>query len=161
MEVRDLHRYDRDVETVFALFVDAEAMKAKQEATGARNVKIRVSGEGDRREVFIEREVPADVPRVLKKFLGAWNKVVQKERWVKEGESWRGEFSIDVSGAPLKISCTTLLRPEGEGSVAEIVVRINSGIPIVGRKLEAIAADSTRTSMVEEYRFLKGALATE
>lgn len=158
MEVRDLHRYDQDVETVFALFTDAEKMKAKQEATGARNVTISVSGEGDRREVRIEREVPADVPRVLKKFLGAWNKVVQVERWRKEGESWRGQFTIDVSNAPLKISCTTLLRAEGEGSVADIVVRIDSGIPIVGKKLEAIAAESTRHSMKAEYRFCKQAL---
>ncbi|MBW2734509.1 MAG: DUF2505 domain-containing protein [Deltaproteobacteria bacterium] len=160
MEIHETHRYDHGVDRVFAQFVDPATVKAKQEAAGSRHVEVQVSGEGDERLVLVTREVPADVPAVLKTFLGAWNRVDIEEHWKKDGESWRGKQSIHVAKAPLKISCVFHLRPEGGGSVVEVKVTLRSHVPLVGKKLVALAAQSTRHAIAEEYRHVTSTLAT-
>ena len=159
MDIQELHRYAKDVEALFCFFSDPEKIKAKFEGVGARNVQVLESSEqGGVFRVRTQREMPAEVPGILKKFFGEWNKVVQTESWRKEGSSRRSEFQIDVSGAPVKMHGTMELRPEGEGCVNDVKLSISSGVPLLGKKIVELVAETSRKGMASEYAYIRAHL---
>jgi hypothetical protein len=82
MKIKALHQYAKDVDTVFGLFHDPDFMTVKYQGIGARNVEVlECAGSEGRYTVKVKREVPADVPALLKKFLNPWHTIVQSETW--------------------------------------------------------------------------------
>jgi Protein of unknown function (DUF2505). len=82
MDVKDVNRYKNGIDEVFKFFSDPETIKAKFEGCGSRNVVIlECKGSKDGHLTKTERETPANVPGVLKKFLAEWTKIIQTEKW--------------------------------------------------------------------------------
>ncbi|WP_250655728.1 DUF2505 domain-containing protein [Alkalimarinus coralli] len=160
MEARDKHSYTQDVDTVFKYFCNAEQVKAKQEALGARNINlVKFEATDTTLEVIIEREVPAEVPRAMKKFLSEWNHVKQVEHWSgTPGEQYHCDISIEINGVPVTIAGTMDLAAEANGCSNTVCLDINCGIPLVGKKLAELVASQSKTSMQEEYQYIKSAL---
>ncbi len=159
MEIKAQHHYLKDVETVFRFFSDPAAIKAKYEGVGARNIEVLQTAEqGELFLVKTRREVPAEVPAMLKKFFGAWNKVTATERWRREGGGRACEYDIEVSG-PVQIRGRLHLKPEATGCVNEIAVEVTCGIPLVGKKIVELAAESTRQGIQGEYEYIRSHLA--
>ena len=74
MKIRRDHEYAHSLEAVYALFTDAGEIEAKQEALGARSISIEECEiYDDGADVTFVRELPADVPGMLRKFLQPWN----------------------------------------------------------------------------------------
>ena len=156
MEIKELHRYAKDVEALFRFFSDPSLIKAKFEAVGARNIQVlETSEQGGVHLTRTQREMPAEVPGILKKFFGEWNKVVQTEHWRREGTNRSCDFEIDVSGAPVKMRGTMQLRPEGEGCVNDVRLDITSGIPLLGKKIVELVAETSRKGMTAEYAYIR------
>lgn len=160
MEVKGLHEYDHGVEKVFRFFQDPEMIKAKYEGVGARNIEIlETSEEGNTFTIKIQREIPADVPGILQKFLGAWNKVVQIERWQTTADGGRNcELDVDIAGVPVTVTGTMALQADGDGCVNDVRMKVTSGIPLVGKKLAEFVAGDTKKAMDSEYGYIKSHL---
>ena len=158
MEVKDLHQYRKDVEEVFKFFSEPDTIQAKYEGIGARNIKIlECSESGGSYLVKIEREVPSDVPGILQKFLGAWNKVVQTEQWQLQEDGIRTcDLKVDIVGVPVNVSGAMTLRPEGEGCVNDVRLTVSCSIPLVGKKLAEFVAGDTKKSMDAEHAYIAG-----
>lgn len=160
MEVNGLHEYNSPTDEVYEFFHDSEKIKEKYEGIGSRNVNLLETSENP--EGFtakIQREVPADVPGILQKFLGAWNKVVQTEQWKSIGEgSHSCDLKVDIVGVPVSVSGTMLLRPEANGSVNDVRIKVTCGIPLVGKKLAEFVGNDTKKAMDLEYAYIKGHL---
>jgi hypothetical protein len=161
LETKDLHYYTQDIDTVFRVFHDPEFIKAKYEGVGARNIELlECSESGGTYTIEVKREVPADVPGILKKFLGAWNKVKQTEEWQgKTGDVRTCQLGIDIMGVPVSVSGTMTLRLEGNGCVNDVRINVTCRIPLIGGKLAAFVANDTKKSMDAEYQFIKDYLA--
>ena len=109
--------------------------------------------------MVLEREVPAEVPRAMKKFLGEWNKVTQKENWTgTPGEGYKCDISIEIHGVPVTIAGTMELAADGAGCTNTICLDVNCGIPLVGKKLSELVCSQSKTSMQEEYQHIKSVL---
>lgn len=160
MEVRDQHAYTQDVDTVFKHFCDSEKVQSKHETLGARNINLlKFDAEETRLHVIIEREVPADVPKAMKKFLGDWNMVKQTETWTgTPGESYQCNIEIDIHGVPVTIKGTMELKAEGEGCVNTVNLDIKCGIPLIGKKLAELVGSQSKKSMREEYQQIQSEL---
>ena len=106
MKIKAVHQYAKDVDTVFGLFHDPAFMKVKYEGIGARNVEVlECAGSEGRYTVQVKREVPADVPSLLKKFLNPWNTIVQSETWEgKAGGPYRCKFTVEIASVPVSMS---------------------------------------------------------
>ncbi len=154
MEVRDQHSYTQNVDTVFKHFCDSEKVQSKHEALGAKNINLAQFDASEASlNVIIEREVPADVPKAMKKFLGDWNLVKQTEAWTgTPGEGYNCKIEIDIHGVPVTIKGTMELSPEGEGCVNSVFLDIKCGIPLVGKKLADLVGSQSKKSMREEYQ---------
>lgn len=161
MKIKALHQYAKDVDTVFGLFHDPDFMKVKYEGIGARNVEVlECAGSGGRYTVKVKREIPADVPVLLKKFLNPWNTIVQSEKWEgKAGGPYRCQFGIDISGVPVNIKGVMEIRTQGDGCVNDVQLEVKCGIPLVGGKLADFVGSDAEKSTQAEYEFISAYLA--
>jgi hypothetical protein len=163
VEIKDLHPYDKDIDAVFKFFSDPKLVKAKFEGIGTRHVEVLETADSQGRGVTrTKREVPANVPGILKKFLGAWNKVEQTEKWQTSNDGVRTcDLEVNIVGVPVNVSGTMTLRPEGKGCVNDIRIKVTCGIPLVGGKLAEFIAGDTKKAMDAEYVYITNQLAQE
>jgi len=156
LEVKDVHHYQKGVDAVFKFFSDPDAIKAKYESIGARNVELLEASEsGGTYSGKTQREVPSEVPGILQRFLGAWNKIVQQEQWEAQDDGSRAcKMDINVVGVPVKVVGSMNLRPEGKGCVNEVTIKVTCGIPLIGGKLAEFVGNDTKKNMDTEYDYI-------
>ena|SRR5690606_19815937 len=157
MEVRREYRYEADINKVRLTFGDPEYVRAKYDAQGARNVKIlRCEQTDEILDLDVQREVPAEVPGMLKKFLGEWNQVTQIERWRGSiAAGYECDMSIEIKGVPVKMKGTMTLRPDGDGAKVTVLINIDSKVPLVGAKLAEFVSFTVKQTVKQEFSFLE------
>jgi len=156
MKISREHNYSHGTDSLYALFTDAEEIETKQEALGARNIRVlECDHDADSASVSFVRELPADVPGILSKFLQPWNTVAQSEQWRScSGGVFKADLTIDVANVPVTVRGTLELEPEDGGCVNHVRIAIDSGIPFVGKTLaEFVAADCKRL-VAMEYEYI-------
>ena len=156
MKIRRDHEYAHGTDAVYALFTDEEEIEAKQEALGARNIRIEECDSDDIGAVVcFVRELPADVPGILKKFLQPWNTVEQAEEWRHCGDGvYRADLDIDIHGVPVTVTGTLELMPTDDGCVNHVRMDVDCGIPFVGKTLAEFVANDCKRIMKDEYAFI-------
>ena len=162
MKISADHVYAHSTDAVFALFTDAKEIKAKQKALGARNIDvIDCDSDADSASVRFVRELPAEVPGILSKFLQPWNRVEQAEEWqICDDQRFECELEIDVANVPVTVTGSLDLEPDDDGCVNHVRLIVDCGIPFVGKTLaEFVAADCKRLIALE-YEFIKERLAS-
>ena len=160
MKVARDHEYAHSTDTVYALFTDAEEITAKQEALDARNIRVEeCEGDASGAVVRFVRELPAEVPGILKKFLQPWNTVEQTERWrTCDDGAFKADLAIDIVGVPVTISGTLELESVDSGCVNHIRMVIDCGIPFVGKTLAEFVAKDCKRVIASEYEYLSDRL---
>ena len=162
MKIRRDHEYTHGTDAVFALFTDAGEIEAKQQALGARNIRIEECEiDDDAAVVQFVRELPADVPGFLSKFLQPWNTVQQSEQWRRRaGGVYVADLSIDVANVPVTVAGTLRLEPVDGGCVNHIRVTVDCGIPFVGKTLAEFVAKDCKRIIGDEYEHISERLDT-
>ncbi|MBT8081613.1 MAG: DUF2505 domain-containing protein [Gammaproteobacteria bacterium] len=156
MKIRRDHEYAHSLEALYALFTDAAEIEAKQEALGARRIRIEECEiYDDGADVRFVRELPADVPGILSKFLQPWNTVTQSEDW-RSGDDGRydAELEIEIANVPVTISGTLELEPLENGCVNHVRMTVDCGIPLVGKTLAEFVGKDCKRLIAEEYVYL-------
>jgi hypothetical protein len=156
VKVRRDHEYVHDTDAVFALFTDEEEIEAKQAALGARNISVEeCERDDDGAIVRIVRELPAEVPGILKKFVQPWNTVEQAEEWRDCGDGvYEADLEIDIANVPVTISGTLKLEPTGDGCVNHVRMKIDSGIPFVGKTLAEFVGKDCKRLVAAEFDYI-------
>ena len=162
MKIRQDHEYAHDLEAVYALFVDAGEVEAKHAALGARNISIEECElYEDGADVSFVRELPAEVPGVLARFLQPWNTVNQAEQWrSSERGGYDAELDIDIAGVPVTIAGTLELEPVEGGCINHVRIDIDCGIPFVGKTLTEFVGKDCERLVAEEYDYICERLAS-
>jgi hypothetical protein len=156
MIINAAHAYAHPIDRVIAAFMDPDFYRYKFEAVGARNIRILSEDRGDDSYAIVtEREVPLEVPGVLKSFLGDWNTIRQSERWEHAGGEYVNDLEISAAGVPVELRGSMLLRPEGEGCVNDVQMEISCQVPLVGGKLTEFVARNTEKGLVDEYAVIR------
>lgn len=156
MKVERDHPYPHAPEAVYALFTDAEEVHAKQEAIGAREICIEECERDDEgADVAFVRQLPADVPGILKKFLQPWNTVRQSEQWrVGDDDVLRADLEIEIAGVPVTVTGTLELEPTDDGCVNHVRMDVDSGIPFVGKTLAEFVAKDCKRILRDEFEYI-------
>ena len=160
MNIRRDHEYTHSTDTVFALFTDKEEINAKQEALGARNIRVEECERNDDSAVvrFI-RELPAEVPGILSKFLQPWNTVEQSEQWrICGGGVFEADLTIDIANVPVTIAGTLRLEPVDSGCVNHVRLGVDSGVPFIGKTLADFVAKDCKRIIADEYVYISDTL---
>lgn len=156
MKIRQDHEYAHGTDALFALFTDRKAITAKQKALGARNIRVEACDtDADGALVRFVRELPAEVPGMLSKFLQPWNTVEQAEQWRRlDGGAYEAELAIDVANVPVTVSGTLELEPVEGGCINHVRVTVDCGIPFVGKTLAEFVAKDCERIIAEEYEYI-------
>ena len=156
MKIRRDHEYTHDLDAVYALFTDAEEIEAKQAALGARHIRIEECElYDDGADVRFVREMPAEVPGVLARFLQPWNTVQQSEQWRSSGKGgYDADLDIDIANVPVTIRGTLDLEPVDGGCVNHVRIDVDCGIPFVGKTLVEFVAKDCERLIADEYQYL-------
>ena len=160
MKIRRDHEYTDSTDTVFALFTNKEEVNAKQEALGARNIRVEeCARDTDGAIVRFVRELPAEVPGILKKFLQPWNTVEQSERWRICGSGvYKADLAIDIANVPVTIRGTLELQPVNGGCVNHVRLGVDSAIPFIGKTLADFVAKDCKRIIADEYEYISDRL---
>lgn len=160
MKIRRDHEYAHSTDTVFALFTDKEEINAKQEVLGARNIRVEECERNDDSAVvrFI-RELPAEVPGILSKFLQPWNTVEQSEQWRICGSGvYKADLAIDIANVPVIITGTLELEPVDDGCINHVRLGVDFGIPFIGKTLADFVAKDCKRIIADEYEYISDRL---
>lgn len=160
MFVNALHHYQHPIHKVIDTFMDPAFYRAKFAAVGARNIEVVSSRrEQDGFGIVTTREVPLEVPGMLRSFLGAWNVIRQSERWQPAGDEYRNDLAIDAAGVPVALRGTMVLRPDGDACVNDVRMEIRCDVPLVGARLAAFVCENTQRGLADEHRVITDYLA--
>ncbi len=163
MKIARDHDYAHGTDTVFALFTDVKEIKAKQKALDARSIRVEeCERDADGATVRFVRELPAEVPGILSKFLQPWNTVEQSEQWRRYDDGvFKADLAIDIANVPVTISGTLELEPVDDGCVNHVRMVVDSRIPFVGKTLAEFVAKDCKRLIAMEYRYLTSRLGDE
>ena len=156
MKIRQDHEYAHSTDAVFALFTGRKEIKAKQKALGARDIRVEeCDADADGAVVRFVRELPADVPGILSKFLQPWNTVEQSEQWRRlGGGEYEADLAIDIANVPVSVSGTLEREPVGDGCINHVRVEIDCGVPFVGKTLAEYVAKDCERIIADEYDYI-------
>ena len=160
MKIRRDHEYAHSTDAVFALFTDAEEIEAKQKALGARNIRIEeYETDADGAVVRFVRELPAEVPGILSKFLQPWNTVEQSEQWsCLDGGEYEADLAIDITNVPVTVSGTLRLEPVEGGCINHVRLTVDCGIPFIGKTLAEFVTIDCKRLIADEYEYIRDQL---
>lgn len=156
MKIQQDHEYAHSVEAVYAMFTDTGEVEAKHEALGARDIRIEECEiYDDGADVRFVRDLPAEVPGILKKFLQPWNTVTQFEQWRSTDDGgYDADLDIDIAGVPVSIKGSLYLEPVDGGCVNHVRVEVDCGIPLVGGTLAEFVAKDCERLVGNEYEYI-------
>jgi hypothetical protein len=156
MKIRTDHEYSHGTNALYSLFTDTGEITDKQEALGARKIRvIACEKDSDSATVRFVRELPAEVPGILAKFLQPWNRVEQSEEWRVCGESvFQCDLEIDIANVPVTVEGTLKLKPVDGGCVNEVRLVVDCGIPFIGSSLAEFVASDCERLIAEEYDYI-------
>ncbi|MDJ0918051.1 MAG: DUF2505 domain-containing protein [Woeseiaceae bacterium] len=161
MEIYQKHKYVHSTDELYAMFTSKKEIKAKHKALGARNISVEECTTDDEGAIVtFVREVPANVPGVLSKFLQPWNVVEQSEEWeYLDGDVYAADLDIDIANVPVTVSGSLELKPTKTGCTNHVRLTVDCGIPFVGKTLvEFVGGDCGRLAH-KEYKYLQERLA--
>lgn len=137
MDVSDTHTYEAPVDAVLSMFGDPEAIVARYEGMGHRDVEVLECARTDASLVVrTTRVVEVDLPGFARKVLSPTNTMVQTDRWTAAGDgTWDGTVEVEVKGAPVQMSGTMRLTPDGDATQMDLTLSMSVKVPLVGGKI--------------------------
>jgi len=151
-----------DPAAAFALVTDREFREQVCAATMAHTYDASITTHEDHGvSVTVIRELPANLPPLIKKMVGETVKVVQTETWSAPDDSGQrsADLLIEIVGQPAKMTGTMHLRRVGDAVVQEISGQVKASVPFVGNKIEAELAEAVRAAISVEQRLVTQRLA--
>jgi hypothetical protein len=146
-------RFAADPVATFAVLADKGFQEEVCRATGSVGTDVSIDQSGGGATIRTNRELPtADFPDFLKKFVGDTVHVVRVDTWGPAAADGArdGTITVEIKGAPVRLSGTITLRPDGAGTVEDVQGELKAGVPLVGGKIEKAVAPSIRGGVAKE-----------
>lgn len=162
MQVSAQITYPATADAVFSLLTDREFLADVCRATGALSQTVDVEKTGSGVTVTTRRDLPTDdIPDFVKRFVGPVLTVVRVDRWEAPGPdgSRHGTLNLEIAGAPVRLTGTLGLRPDGAGAVQDVDCDLKASVPLVGGKVEKAAEPAIRAGLRAEERVARDWLA--
>jgi hypothetical protein len=147
--------YAVDADTLYRFMTDPETTRARSVAFGERDVRVTKNGE----TITNVRLVEAEVPGFAKKLFTPTNTVEDVKAW--DAATKTAKLSIDVRGAPTKITGTLKIVPAAKGSEYVVDFAVSCKIPLIGGKLEDYVTSMSEKALQQEYEHNVKALAAK
>ncbi len=144
--------FDVAPDVVFAAQSDPHYVVWKHEHMAAFDVSADVAEDGSGVRISSSRKLPAEIPQAARRFVGDSITIDEVHTWAHPDVDGRRHGTVQASfgGAPMSVDGTLELRPEGTGSVLEVVIHSKANVPLVGGKLEQVVGDQFMRALRKE-----------
>ena len=141
-------------EEVWQMLTDPEYITSKGMSSGSLEVNPEVAARSEDTLIISRRRLPAQLPRVLKRFVGEELVINETQKWGEAAAdgSREGSFVIDFGGQPRAFRGSLQLRPAGDGTDVTTDGSLKASVPMVGGKAEAVAKDWTLRYLAKEEK---------
>jgi hypothetical protein len=152
--VQYTQRFSATPEEVWQMLTDPEYIVTKGMSSGSLEVNPEVATRSDDTLIISRRRLPAQLPRMLKRFVGEELVVNETQKWGEAAADGRreGSFVIDFGGQPLAFRGTLELLPVDDGTELTTDGALKASVPMVGGKAEAVAKDWTLRYLAKEEK---------
>ena len=154
----DLH-FTVPTDAVVRLVNDVDFIRLKAEHVGSRVVQVDVTAGPDGSFTSsVRRTIASDqIPPQVRSFVGTELEIRQTEAWAEPMDGPQGErhgtVSVEITGAPVRMTGSIRLVPTAEGSLMTYTGDVKSPIPLFGASIETAAADAIRSALTEEAAY--------
>lgn len=147
------HTFDAPIDEVWAMFRDPASHLAKFEAMGHREIEVLESDmRDDSIHLVVTRLVDMELPGFAKRALKPTNTVVTTDDWHRQNDgTCRGTQLVDTKGAPVEISASTMLVPDGERTGYTVEVHVKVKVPLIGGRLADWSKGTVRDQLDQEF----------
>jgi hypothetical protein len=153
MHVASQATFAADPATVARMLADPAYVDAKVRASGALSHEATIDGDASGPfTVTTTRHLPTDaIPAQFRAMIGSSIEVRMVEAWGPPQSDGRdGQMTVEIVGAPVRMTGTAQLRSHAEGSHAEIDGELTASIPLFGAKIEQATAEAISTAVLAE-----------
>lgn len=136
LELTRDHTYEAPVDAVIDMLANADAVTQRYSGMGHRDIEIReCERSADSARIVTSRVVDVDLPGFARKVIAPTNTMVQTDEWHRDGEVWNGTFDVQVDGAPVEMSGTLSVTPDGDRCRYDVTTTMKVKVPLVGGKI--------------------------
>lgn len=153
MELTETHRFTASADAVIDVLATAEAVVARYEGMGHRDVEVQRIDRGDGTLTVVSRRVvDVDLPGFARKVLQPTNTMTQTDAWAQDSDGWTGTFAVEVAGAPVQLSGKMRLVDADSGSDYTVTMTMNVKVPLIGGKIaDWVGKNDARTTLQAEF----------
>lgn len=159
MKVTQTATYALAPSDVLAILAAQEFQEEKCRATYAESFEASVTESGSSTVVTTARSMPTEhLPDVARGFIGNSLTIHETQTWTGPDAAggYTADLKLHVQGAPMTGSGRRTLSPDGNGgSTDNIAVEIKASIPLIGRRIEEMAAPMVSAAAEIETELLK------
>lgn len=155
-------RFPAPVEAVGAMLADESFVRWRAERSGGPGAEVLqvdvTGGAAGAFTVAVRRTLPTDqIPAHVRSLVGGGLEIRQAEAWeAQQEEERRGTVSLEIAGAPVRLTGTVRLAPDaggdGAGTVQTYEGEVRASVPLFGGAIEEAAADAVRGALAAEER---------
>jgi hypothetical protein len=153
MELTETHHFDVPADAVIDVFATEDAVRARYEGMGHREVEVQRTERGDGTlTVASRRVVDVDLPGFARRVLQPTNTMIQTDVWAKSADGWSGTFDVEVAGAPVQLSGKMRLVEAGGGADYSVTLSMSVKVPLVGGKIaDWVGKNDAMTTLKAEF----------
>jgi hypothetical protein len=143
-------------ERVAELLTDPDAVSERYRAAGFTGVSVTARADGAAVVVESERDEAGKLPGPLARITGGSVHLRQTDEWSAAGPdgSRTATWRIGFHGVPGSIEGTIETLPDAAGTVLVHRATVSAGIPLIGRRIEALTVEQTIAKLETEGRWL-------
>lgn len=149
-------RYDAPPAAVFGMLCNPDFQERRCVATGALEHEVSVEDYDDGGvTISSSRTMPTDqVPDFVRTFVGQTLVVTEVQDWTAADADGAREATLvlEIQGAPVRMTGTLRLSPEGPGTVETVDCDLKASVPLVGGKIERAVEPAIRAALRVEER---------
>lgn len=148
MEINTSVALPADPDTVFGLLTNRDFLTEVAHEAGASDVAIRVDG------LSTTSERSLAVPESTQKFTGPSLRIVEERIWSapRPDGSRTATLNLTVPGQPMTMPGTVTISRQGDTTRIDVRGTLKVNIPLVGKKIEKIAAPAIEDGVRAEER---------
>ena len=136
---------------VFGALTDTAVLAEVMAESESLDPVVEVNSRSGHVEIHIRRGFEQQWPALVSSFIGKRLQIEEERRWQQTGDnSWEGVLQLRSPGLPIEVTANLRLYEASAGSELAISGLVRCSVPLIGGKVEQLAADLVKDAFEHE-----------
>ncbi len=153
MSYRTERAFTAPIDAVWEMITDPDAQVTMLERMGYRDIEVvehRLDGADFR--IVTRRTLTLDLPGFARRVLRPTNTMDSTDEWHRGADgSATGSISMTIEGAPVAITGSASINPDGDSTCYAITIDIDVRVPVIGGKIARWAMRDVERQFTRQF----------